>query len=332
MKRKITVKYLATILITILGFALAGLENIVVPQLAADVTFENYSFHLFQLNSNQFLKLILLCLISIYIVTGIVAYHDDTRWEKYISRAKFRFVMGILIGIWDLLGTKLKVLPQPFFPGPAEILNPFLSEGGFILSNTMYSIRLYVFGFAFGVVLGIGTGILIGWFDKAYYWINPVLEISGVIPAVAWMPFVLTLLPTPFTAAVFLIVICSWFPIASLTSAGIKSTPMAQYEAARILGGSTSYLLFHVAIPNAIPQIFTGISTANAYAFTTLVMAEMLGQPGGLGYYINLSKVWSAYYKVFAAIIVMAILFSIILKVVNLIQNYVLRWQKGVVK
>jgi len=72
--------------------------------------------------------------------------------------------------------------------------------------------------------------------------------------------------------------------------------------------------------------------TANAFAFTILVMAEMMGQPGGLGYYINASKVWSAYYKVFAAIIVMAILFSLITKLQGCIEKRVLRWQKGVLK
>ena len=61
-------------------------------------------------------------------------------------------------------------------------------------------------------------------------------------------------------------------------------------------------------------------------------MAEMMGQPGGLGYYINASKVWSAYYKVFAAIIVMALMFSIITTLLEKIQNYILRWQKGVLK
>lgn len=61
-------------------------------------------------------------------------------------------------------------------------------------------------------------------------------------------------------------------------------------------------------------------------------MAEMMGQPGGLGYYINLSKVWSAYYKVFASILVMALLFSLIMKILGLIQANVLRWQKGWVK
>ena len=90
--------------------------------------------------------------------------------------------------------------------------------------------------------------------------------------------------------------------------------------------------MFRVAVPHAMPQIFTGISTANAFAFTTLVMAEMMGQPGGLGYYINLSKVWSAYYKVFAAIVVMAVLFSFITAILERIEKYALRWQKGLVR
>lgn len=325
-------KYIFVILFTILGFVLAILENLLVPQVAREVAFDKYAAGPIELDANQLLQLVLAVLVLGYALAGIIACRKKEKRANYIHRAGFRFVMGLAVGLFDLLGTKLKVLPQPFFPGPAEILKPFLEEGGFLFSNTMYSLRLYLFGFFFGVLLGIGTGILIGWFDKAYYWIYPVLKIAGVIPAVAWMPFALTLLPTPFSSAVFLIVICAWFPIASLTAAGIQSTPKAQYEAARILGGNTAYQLFHVAIPNAMPQIFTGISTANAYAFTTLVMAEMLGQPGGLGYYINLAKVWSAYYKVFAAILIMAVLFSAILKLIHRLQDYVLRWQRGIVR
>ena len=81
-----------------------------------------------------------------------------------------------------------------------------------------------------------------------------------------------------------------------------------------------------------VPDSFTGISSANAMAFTTLVMSEMLGQPGGLGYYINQSKVWSAYYKVLAAIIIMAVLFSLINYLIGRIRKRALRWQEGVLK
>ncbi|AGC68959.1 putative nitrate/sulfonate/bicarbonate ABC transporter permease protein [Thermoclostridium stercorarium subsp. stercorarium DSM 8532] len=317
--------------ITLAGFAAAIAVNLFVRQIA-DVEIKTYTVAGFNLTFNTLYRLVIGAVILLYAAVGIYSYFDPDRKAKFASRAPFRFVMGIVLAVWDILGTKLLLLPQPFFPGPAKILEPFLIEPDFILENTLYSLKLYFAGFSLGVILGVGTGILIGWFPKVYYWLYPVLKMTGVIPSVAWMPFALTLFPTPFMAAVFLIVICGWFSIASLTAQGIQSTPKALFEVARTLGAKTPYLVFHVAIPQAMPQIFTGISNANGFAFTTLVMAEMMGQPGGLGYYINLSKVWSAYYKVFAAILVMAVLFSLIMKIIGVIRSRVLRWQKGWVK
>lgn len=326
------VKYILRIFISILGFAMAAVLNVVVPQKASGVTFEKHSVLGLQLDSNQAYRLVLYALILGYIIAGIIDYRFDIRRKNYRRQAAFRFACGIGLFLWDLLGTKLQVFTQPFFPGPAGIMEAFVSEGDFILQNTLYSLRLYLVGFSVGVILGITTGVLVGWFSKVSYWVSPILKVLGVIPSVAWMPFALTLLPTPFSAAVFLIAVCVWSLVTTLTAAGVRSTPKTLFEAGRTLGGSEAYLVFHIAIPHALPQIFTGIATANGYAFTTLVMAEMMGQPGGLGYYINASKVWSAYYKVFAAIIVMAILFSIITWVLELIESRALRWQKGVLK
>ncbi|MGN1090307.1 MAG: ABC transporter permease [Huintestinicola sp.] len=321
-----------TILFTVAGFITAVLANQLVPQYAEDVKINEHTIGNLAVDMNAAYRFIVIVIAAIYLIVGAAAVSDKERRRKYQKRAPFRFAMGIALAVWDILGTKLQILPQPFFPGPAGIVEAFLAEGGYILQNTLYSLRLFIVGFTLGVLFGVTTGVLIGWFPKVYYWVAPVLNITGVIPAVAWMPFALTLFPTPFVAAAFLIVICAWFPVASLTASGVQSTPKTQFEAARTLGGKTSYLVFHVAIPHALPQIFTGINTATAFAFTTLVMAEMMGQPGGLGYYINASKVWSAYYKVFAAIIVMAVLFSLITKVVGLIEKRVLRWQRGLVK
>ncbi|MBM7685674.1 ABC transporter permease [Defluviitalea raffinosedens] len=317
--------------LTLVGFVIAIAVNLFVKQVA-DVEIKTYEVLGIPLTFNSFYRLILLVIVLLYAGIGIFSYFDPLRKIKFVDRTPFRFAVGIVLAIWDILGTKYLILPQPFFPGPAKILEPFLMEGKFIFENMLYSLKLYAAGFSIGVLLGVTTGILIGWFPKVYYWVYPILKMTGVIPAVAWMPFALTLFPTPFSAAVFLIVICAWFSIASLTALGVQSTPKAQFEVARTLGAKTSYLVFHVAIPQAMPQIFTGIANANGFAFTTLVMAEMMGQPGGLGYYINLSKVWSAYYKVFASILIMAILFSLITKVLSLIQDYVLRWRKGWVK
>jgi NitT/TauT family transport system permease protein len=319
-------------LFSVVSYAVAILINLLFPQIA-NVKIISYPIGDSPwIDMNGLYRLVLLALILSYLGGALYASFDlDRRW-KFVKKSPFRFVIGLLLGLWDIVGTKLLALPQPFFPGPAKILEPFLMEPAYIGQQILYSLRLFGYGLVIGVTAGVVTGILIGWFPKVYYWVQPVLKISGVIPAVAWMPFAMTLFPTPFAAAIFLITICQWFTIASLTAQGIQSTPKTHFEVAKTLGAKTPYLVFRVAIPHAMPQIFTGISIANGFTFTTLVMVEMMGQPGGLGYYINASKVWSAYYKVFAAIVIMAILFSLILKIVSFIESRVLRWQKGLIK
>lgn len=311
--------------VTLAGFAAAILSNRLIPQVAQGLKDAQYALGPLTLERNGFYRLVLLALMIIYALKGVEAYFTPHKRAHYVKQAAFRCALGIALALFDLLGTKLQATPQPFFPGPAQILESFLMEEAYIGTNVLYSLRLFGAGFA----LGVGTGVLIGWFPKAHYWVYPVLKITGVIPAVAWMPFALTLFPTPFAAAVFLIVISSWFTVASQTSFGIQTTPRSQFEAARTLGGSTPYLVFHVAVPHAMPQIFNGVTTACANSFICLVIAEMTGQPGGLGYYINVAKVWAAYYKIFAAILIMAVLFSLILAILGAVRGYVLRWQRG---
>lgn len=327
--RSALLTHLGRIALTASGFLLALLASVFVPQIS-DVPLADYRVGIFLVNRNGLYWLVLLLLAGAYLVDGIVSTWDEDRRTYYDSRAPFRFAMGIALLLWDVFGTKYQLLQQPFFPGPSQVLEAFLIEGAYIGQNVLYSLRLFFVGFAAGVVLGVGTGILIGVSPKAYYWIYPALKMTGVIPTVAWMPFALTLLPTPFSAAVFLIAISAWFPIAFGTASGVKATPKTYFEAASTLGASKRYQVWHVAVPNALPQVFTGVTTACANAFMMLVISEMMGQPGGLGYYINAAKVWSAYYKVFAAIAIMAVLFSLITKLLGIIQARALRWQKGV--
>ncbi|MBT1179668.1 ABC transporter permease [Bifidobacterium vespertilionis] len=324
--------YPLTVAFTAAGFLIAALVNVFFPQIKP-VEFEQGQLWIFLLNGEEAYRALLVILALLYVVIGVVdARRGSADVARFRERAQFRFAAGLALALWDVTGTKLQTLPQPFFPGPSKVIEPFLTDGDYIALNTFYSVRLFAAGFIVGVFLGVVTGVIIGWFARAYYWVFPVLKITGVIPAVAWMPFALTLMPTPFIAAMFLLVICSWFPVAFLTAQGIQSTPKMLIEASRTLGADTPYILFHVAIPNAMPSIFTGIGMANSLSFLTLVISEMMGQPGGLGYYIDQAKSWSAYNEILTAIVVMAVLFSLIMKLIELVRGHVLRWQKGLVK
>jgi NitT/TauT family transport system permease protein len=113
---------------------------------------------------------------------------------------------------------------------------------------------------------------------------------------------------------------------------GISSTPKVYFEAAKTLGADNRFLLFRVAVPHALPALFTGVMTATAFSFTTLIVSEMVGAKAGLGFYINWAKGWGAYAKVYGAIIIIAVEFAVILSLIGKLRASVLRWQKGTVK
>ena len=222
------------IVLTISGFLIAFLVNLLFPQVAENVRIKEYVFGGFTIDDNLAYRLVLLAIIAYYAVYTVVLFvrkASADKVAKFFAGAKFRFAVGLALAAWDILGTKLLFLPQPFFPGPAIIMDAFIGDTKFIWQNTLYSLRLFVAGFSVGVVTGVLTGVLIGWYPKARYWILPVLNICGVIPAVAWMPFALTLFPTSFAAATFLIAICSWFPVATMTADGVQGTPKSLFDA-----------------------------------------------------------------------------------------------------
>ncbi|MDR3267928.1 MAG: ABC transporter permease subunit [Tannerella sp.] len=268
---------------------------------------------------------------AVLVILWVVSLFVSTFGLKLYHQAQFITAVGLVLALWDLLTTKSAIIPLPFFPGPAQIVGVMFRERAMLLLSTAYSMRLFFAGLITGTLLGLVTGILIGWYREWNYWLFPLIKITGVIPAIAWMPIAIVIFPNTFITGVFLIAIASWFSVAFMVSTGISSTSKAYYEVARTLGANEAYLLFRIAIPNAVPSIFTGISTATGLSFVTLVVSEMIGAKAGLGWYINWAKGWSAYDKVYACIIIMGVSFSIFLTIITLCRNYFLRWQKGVV-
>jgi NitT/TauT family transport system permease protein len=244
-------------------------------------------------------------------------------------RAHFLAASGVALLIWDLLSTRSGIFPLPFFPGPVQIAEVAFADRQELFRSTLYSLRLFTYGFVSGTIFGVGTGILIGWYRQWNYWLFPVLRVCGIIPAVAWIPFGMAVFPSSFITGVFMIAICSWFPVALTTANGIASIHRSHFEAARTLGADDRFILRHVAIPGTVPSIFTGVSAATGLSFCTLIVSEMVGAEAGLGWYINWAKGWSVYSKVYAAIIVMAIAFSAALALIGLVRSALLVWQSG---
>ena len=145
------------LLLSVSGFLIAALLNALIP-ITAPVEIVDYPVGSAFININIAYRIVLFFLAALFLILGLISLKDHDKWKKFAKGAPLRFASGIGLLLWDLLGTKWQLLPQPFFPGPAGIIEAFLIEPQFVLENTLYSLRLYAAGFVLGVVFGVGTG------------------------------------------------------------------------------------------------------------------------------------------------------------------------------
>src|SRR5581483_6361256 len=219
----------------------------------------------------------------------------------------------LLLCLWEIITTGLRLLPLPYFPSPAKVLQSLISDYKLLFDSTWHSFVLLLCGYALGVLAGLFSGRCIGWSRQIRYWGMPVLKIVGPIPATAWIPLAMVLSPSGTFSAMALIALAVWFPVTMLTSSGISNTRASYLDVARTLGAGRGYLIFRVAVPAALPNIFIGLFMGLGASFLTLVVAESIGVKSGLGWYVSWAQGWAEYGKVFAALIIMAAFFSSIM-------------------
>ncbi|WP_027349181.1 ABC transporter permease [Halotalea alkalilenta] len=240
--------------------------------------------------------------------------------------------LAILFGLWELVTAKLSLLPAPFFAPPNALVEAYATDWYRLGDSVLHSLRLLAFGFALGAVSGFCTGVAIGWSRGLGYWVHPILRFLGPVPSTALLPLSLYFFPSSFSAAIFLIALATWFPVTVLTWSGVASVDTAYYDVARTLGAKPRFLILRVAVPAALPHVFVGLFMGLGASFSVLVAAEMMGVKAGLGWYLQWAQGWAAYPNMYAALIVMALIFSTLITALFSVRDRLLAWQKGAVK
>ena len=265
---------------------------------------------------------------------GVIRYTKGNRQKFAKVRHTAPFLTALYIGmaIFDWATLKTGKLLYPFIPWINDIINAVFIDYGQLFICTLYSLRLLLLGYLEGSFLGLITGVACGYSEKVNYWVNPIVKVLGPIPTATWIPLIMLLASSLDNGAIFIIGLGAWFAVTVATTTGINNVDRAYFEAARTLGASERQLIWHIAIPGAMPSILQGMTQAMSSSCVSLVIAEMMGVKAGLGWYITWQKSWAAYNKMFAAIIIICIVFNIVTRIVGMIKNRLLRWQIGVTK
>ena len=215
--------------------------------------------------------------------------------------------LGGMVVLWHLLTTYRVDLYVRFtnVPTPADVWQSMLEAGsnGKFITNVGMSLRRIFIGFALAGLLGVALGLVIGRYRRMHELLFPALEALRPIPAIAWVPISIMLWPDNEVSIVFITFIGAFFPILLNTVSGVQSVDAVLLRAGQCLGAREPQLMWHVVLPGAAPQIFTGLAVGMGVAWVSLIAAEMISGQFGIGYFT-----WEAYSLIAYADIVLGMI------------------------
>lgn len=275
---------------------------------------------------------VLIIALIVYALCYLVSFFHQGMEKRLKDKAPLLAGVVLLINGINLITVKYALLPVLYFPSLDRIIGVFVTDRLLLVKCVLSSFKLLLTGFAFGAVIGFATGLLLGFSKKFNYWVTPLTKVVGPIPPTSWSPLVLSLFSTSYQAAVFMIALAVWFPITLMTSSGIQNVQNSYFEVSSTLGVGTLYRIFKVGVPAAMPHIFLGVFYATTSSFVTLVTAEMFGCESGIGWYLNWQKSLMLYANVYAGLILLAGICTLVITLVFRVRDKILVWQKGVIK
>ena len=224
-------------------------------------------------------------------------------------------LLGLAVGIWHLatlpkgggatvdseyaklVGAQAAAGSKSAFPTPADLArklldhlrDPFYDRGPNdkgIGVQLAYSIARVLLGFGLAALVAIPIGFLIGMSPLVYRALDPFIQVLKPISPLAWMPLALFTLKDSNVSAVFVIFVCSIWPMLINTAFGVASVRRDWLNVARTLEVAPLRKALAVILPAAAPTIMTGMRISIGIAWLVIVAAEMLVGGTGIGYFV----------------------------------------------
>lgn len=207
----------------------------------------------------------------------------------------------------------------------AELWKTVLS--GELLLNTYTSLKVCFFGLLAGTVSGIVLGLLLGWFRKAELYLDPFFQVMRNTSTLALLPLFILLFGVGDLSKILLIMWGTFFPMLINTTQGVKNADPVLIRSAHSMAVGRPGLFFKVVLPAASPYILSGFRLSAGVSLIVVVGAEMLAAYHGLGRMVFFSSTNYFIPKMYAAIIVLAVLGVVINALTTKLENTLTKWQ-----
>ena len=189
------------------------------------------------------------------------------------------------------------------------------------------SVKRVLLGVFFGAAVGIPLGFAMGLNSAARGLLDPIVEFVRPIPPLALIPLVILWLGIDEVAKVFLLFLAALFIMLIAARAGVSSVQISKVHAAYSLGASKTQVLRHVILPNALPEIFTGLRTSMGVCWGTLVAAELVAADQGVGSMMMIAKNFLQTDVVVIGIIIIGAIGFAIEMLMRVLEAWLIPWK-----
>ena len=173
-------------------------------------------------------------------------------------------------------------------------------------------------GFGLAALLAIPLGFVIGMSPMLYRALDPFIQVLKPISPLAWMPLALYTIKDSSISGIFVIFICSVWPMLINTAFGVASVRREWLNVARTLEVNPLRKAFQVILPAAAPTILTGMRISMGIAWLVIVAAEMLVGGTGIGYFV-----WNEWNNLSLTNVILAI---VVIGVVGMFLDMAFAW------
>lgn len=231
----------------------------------------------------------------------------------------------VLLLIWQA-ATSFLALPIYLVPPPVLVATRLVEDAGFLLYHSWITLIETIGGFLLSVVIGVPLGILLVWSKTLERSIMPLLVISQAFPKVAVAPLIIIWFGLGLFPKILIAFSVAFFPIVVATIAGMRSVDSDLNDLARSMQASALRTFMKIRLPFAMPQIFSGLKIAIAFATVGAVVGEWVGAESGLGYLLLSANANLDTPLLFAVLVSLMIIGLLLYYFVEILEQIAIPW------
>ncbi|WP_336071107.1 ABC transporter permease [Nitratireductor rhodophyticola] len=234
---------------------------------------------------------------------------------------------GLIALLWEMAAEWFGIR-QYLLPSLSAVLFSLWDNAGELYRHTLITLNEVVVGYLWAVVGGLALGLVIHAMPLARRTVYPLIVLFQGLPKVALAPLMVIWFGYGLTSKVLMAFLFAFFPIVIGMLGGLESVPSHLREHFDAIGASRWIRFWRLQMPAAMPSIVDACKTAMPLAVIGAIIGEFVGAEGGLGYVILSANASARSDLLFAALVVISILSTLLYLVVELLGRRV--WWRGI--